>query len=243
VTPFAPERLTSYELGLKSEWFEQRLRLNAALFTSRYEDLQLGIITVDETGAPFARPLNIGRSRISGVEVELLVQPARALLLSASFGFNRTKFLEVGAAIDCARIANPIPAPEPDANCSLDGFSLGHMPPGLPERTASAAIQYAFRLRNGSSLTPDIAANYQSEFFLDNAGSEIAKVHSRTLIDGRITWQSIDTNWSVALSGTNLADKRYVLVKSDLLSSFGFESAHPGHPREWAISVRRRFGR
>jgi iron complex outermembrane receptor protein len=242
VTLFGPEKLTTYEVGLKSEWLEQRLRLNLALFSGRYEDLQVGVFSFDETGVPFNMPLNVGRARIDGGEIELSAQPVHNLLLSAAFGLQRTTYLELGAAIDCAGFANPMPTPAPDANCTIGGTPRGHFV-GLPERTGSLAIQYAIRLQNGSSVTPDFAASYQSAGFSDNAHSAVGKINPRTLLDGRITWESGERDWSVALSGTNLTNRPYVLNKANALIGFGMATALPGRPREWAVTVKHSFRR
>ena len=38
--PFDPEQVTNYEIGIKSTWFDNTLRLNAALFDYEYDNLQ-----------------------------------------------------------------------------------------------------------------------------------------------------------------------------------------------------------
>lgn len=40
LTPYKPEEIWSYELGFKSEWFDNRLRLNSSVFHYQYENLQ-----------------------------------------------------------------------------------------------------------------------------------------------------------------------------------------------------------
>ncbi len=52
VTSFNPEDLNSYEVGLKSEWFERRLRVNLAAFYVKYTDMQLPTTFVDAQSAP-----------------------------------------------------------------------------------------------------------------------------------------------------------------------------------------------
>ena len=52
ITPFDPEEATLYEIGAKTEWFDNRLRLNLAVFQTDYSDLQLMQRLVEED-APF----------------------------------------------------------------------------------------------------------------------------------------------------------------------------------------------
>ncbi|MDG1835764.1 MAG: TonB-dependent receptor, partial [Pseudomonadales bacterium] len=52
ITPFDPEEATLYEIGAKTEWFDNRLRLNLAVFQTDYSDLQILQLLVEED-APF----------------------------------------------------------------------------------------------------------------------------------------------------------------------------------------------
>jgi iron complex outermembrane receptor protein len=239
VTPFGPETLTSYEVGAKSEWFGRRLRVNVAGFFSRYEDLQTDIDTIDATGLPFFKPVNLGRALIKGGELELEAKPTANLTISGAYGLQRGEFTELGNAVGCAYVVNPIHPPSPDANCTVGGPSLGSPLTDLPERTANVSAQYLIHLAGSSTLTPYVAANYQSTASFDAVGSEQAEIGARTLIDARVTWESANRNWSAALSGTNLTNKQYFINKRDLYEVYGMTEGQPGRPREWAITLRR----
>src|SRR3546814_7175483 len=54
VGPYEPERVTAYEVGLKSDLFDRLLRFNVAGFVNKYSDLQS---SVTKMGA--VRPENI----------------------------------------------------------------------------------------------------------------------------------------------------------------------------------------
>jgi iron complex outermembrane receptor protein len=72
-------------------------------------------------------------------------------------------------------------------------------------------------------------------------GLDRAAIGARTILDARLTWESAKRNWSVALSGTNLANKQYFINKRDLYELYGMTVGQPGRPREWAITLRRAF--
>jgi iron complex outermembrane receptor protein len=81
--PFAPETITSYELGSKADLLDKRLRLNGALFHANLENLQQqqyfnGVLQFR----------NIGSSTIDGAELEVDAIPVPNLLLSGSWGFT-----------------------------------------------------------------------------------------------------------------------------------------------------------
>ncbi len=241
VTAFGPETLQSYEIGLKSEWLERRVRINIAAFLGNYEDVQLPILTIDGMGQPFFAPVNVGRARITGGEIELAARPTPRLNLSASFGLNEYESTELGSAINCADVANPIPAPAPGSNCTIDGLSLGKPLPAIPKRTASASIQYLAHLASAGSISSSLHLSYRSASFGDAIASPAATVPSRVLLDGRIAWQPAASNWEVALSGTNLTNEQYYINKRNLSGLWGMVLGQPGRPREWALSVTRTF--
>ena len=88
-TPFDPEIVTSYELGVKTQWLDDRLRLNAAVFRMDYEDKQelffnslTRILTIT----------NASQATAEGAELELAYRPAPWLGLSATYGYLDTVY-------------------------------------------------------------------------------------------------------------------------------------------------------
>lgn len=237
VTSFGPETLVSYELGLKSEWFEHRLRLNVSAFLSHYRDLQVPIFTVDSSGSGFSEPVNIGRAQITGAEIALEYRPNPELSLSAWAGLSSYQNKALGAAVDCAQEPMPRPTPSPGANCTIGGLSLGSIAPFLPKTTAGMAISYTERLPQGSTLTPAFNANYQSRSYADTTA--LSELGGRVLLDGNLTWRSPGARWSVAIMVTNVTGKRYYLNKLNDVGLWGQLVGEPGPPREWAVSVKR----
>jgi iron complex outermembrane receptor protein len=237
VIAFGPEKLTSFEVGAKSEWFDRKLRLNTALYFSKYEDFQLNSQTVDELGQPLTAPRNVGRADIKGVEIELTAHPFGGLQVSAALGLIDFKYKDLGAAIGCSFVP-------PGTPCNATGPSLNDVPPNLSKWTGNLGIQYMFHLAGGASLTPRLDGNFrtrtpggvQNDLYTDD------DVAGYTLFNGRVTWDSADGKWSLAAWGTNITDKQYYVNKFDLRSfGEGMMSGQPGRPREWGLQVRRQF--
>ena len=74
------ETAENFELGLKSEWFDRRLRLNLAAFSTTYNDMQ-----TQSTAVPY----NVTATdfRFKGIELEMEARPVRELTLFASGGY------------------------------------------------------------------------------------------------------------------------------------------------------------
>lgn len=96
--PYGPEHLVSYELGLKSSWLNERLRMNLAVFDSKYRDKQETIQV-----APFLfayDAFNIGRETITGIELDAAAQVSERLRLSATYAFLDTRIDRLPAPAD-----------------------------------------------------------------------------------------------------------------------------------------------
>ena len=87
--PFNPETLTTYEAGLKSDFFDRKLRVNGAVFLNKYEDITLGKTVCPESvlPTPCLRPSNIGTADVKGAELEISWFPVDGLSFDASASF------------------------------------------------------------------------------------------------------------------------------------------------------------
>jgi iron complex outermembrane receptor protein len=77
LTTVDPEELDAYELGLKSEWFDRRLTVNANLFYYDYSDIQVNLLTVN-SGVLTTALTNGAKGKVKGAELEIEGQPTDA---------------------------------------------------------------------------------------------------------------------------------------------------------------------
>ncbi len=89
--PFGPERAIAYEVGLKSELFDRRLRLNLAAFFTHYRDLQINQFSADAGGATTVT-VNAGTVNYRGFEAEFTALPVKRLTLDGSIGYTSPDF-------------------------------------------------------------------------------------------------------------------------------------------------------
>ena len=61
------------------------------------------------------------------------------------------------------------------------------------------------------------------------------------IVNARLTWESVDDTWQVALEATNLTDEYYYATIFDLLGPAGYIHGQPGRPREYAVTLKRSF--
>jgi iron complex outermembrane receptor protein len=90
--PFGPETVSAFELGLKSEFFD-RVRLNAAAYTTAYKNIQIDFNAVNllSSNRGTLETVNApGTGRIKGIEADASVLVTSGLTLSASYAYTST---------------------------------------------------------------------------------------------------------------------------------------------------------
>ncbi len=178
-----PEFLTNYETGLKSTWFDQKLRINASAFMMDYTDIQ---VSVSKPPFLFLRSLtNAAKAHISGFEADLLARITPSLHLSTSLGYVRSRYDDF------------VPAPGLD----LSGTSFGD----APVWTFSSALDYRRPTPHGGALTAHL--DYTNRTAPANAplgGS--AFVGDYGIWNGALGYVAVDEHWQVKFWLTNIGN-------------------------------------
>jgi iron complex outermembrane recepter protein len=86
---FAPEKLWSYEVGVKQSFLDNSLFVEASVYYNDYSNIQTTVI-VPETA--FAAVLGSGKASGPGVDFSIRAQPSRDLTFAASLGYNKVRF-------------------------------------------------------------------------------------------------------------------------------------------------------
>ncbi|MEO5707891.1 MAG: TonB-dependent receptor [Alteraurantiacibacter sp.] len=225
VQPFTSEALTAYEVGLKADLIDGLLRVNTSAFFNDYTNIQLVLtscpnFTPNNALTPCAMTSNAGDAHVKGFEVETTINPADGFSIDATLSYLDFQYTSLNAAVT--------------------GVSLANVAPYTNEWKWSIGAQYVADLPGGSTLTPRLDLSHQSQFFVAASNSAASRVPAYTLLNGRVTWRNADDDLDVSLQVTNLTDKYYYQGAFENLQS-GFAVAQPARPREWAVSVTKRF--
>jgi len=230
---FEPETLTAYEVGVKSDWFDRRLRLNLSGFYNDYKNIQLPIadcsvldeVPIGTDTNTCAAIQNAGDGHMYGLEAELSVSPVDGLDIDASLSW-------IDGAWD--RIDEVVGG----------GIQIGD-PITTPNWRASGGIQYKADLGNSGSLTPRLDFAYTGKQSIGrlNYTSPLEYNPSYVLANARVTWRNADEDLSISLEVQNLFDKYYLLPLrfTAVYASAGTGYSTVGRPREWAVSVKKSF--
>jgi iron complex outermembrane receptor protein len=219
-----PETMVGYEIGAKSDWFDDRLRLNAAAFFNQYKDI---VVTVSscpvEPATPCFAPLNAGKAHVMGFELEGVAYPIRYLGLDGSVGYLNFEYDSISAA------------------GASSGITLDMKGPYAPKMQARGGVRYHFLMGSWGSLTPRLDLLYQSAYHTNGLNSRYDMVDHRTVLNGRVTWSSADDTWQAALELTNITNSLYYLNVTDARSTAFMVNGQPAPPFRWALSLRRNF--
>jgi iron complex outermembrane receptor protein len=239
--PFNPEKVTTYEVGLKTDLFDRRARVNLAAFYNDFTDAQLTLLSCPQFGGPgpCALPQNAGDATMKGFEAEFLVTPTDGLSIDGSLSYLDFKF-------DCV---NPAVVGLPSGACSSAANVIGALDDPSDGWRWAFGVQYEASLGASGTLIPRIDVSHQNALtgnvLRPAAGSPSAtlgQVPSYTLANARLTWRNADEDLDISLEVTNLFDKYYFINKFDLTGAgAGVISGQLGRPQEWAVSVKKKF--
>lgn len=223
-TPYNPEYVWSYEAGIKSQFLDNRVRLNLAAFTSDYKDRQqtiLRFIPGTTTFAPIVA--NAANARVKGFEAELTALLTPRFLIEGNVGYTDAKFTKVDP--------------------SVTDITLNSVVTFVPKWTASAAAQYTIP---AAGLNGEIIARVDYSFRDKVSFNPTPTIYNTqgaiSLVNARLGYKSDDGAWDIALYGRNLTNKRYKLWANDLYdSAFGLAFAWYSDPREYGVTIKRSF--
>jgi iron complex outermembrane recepter protein len=213
---FGPEKVTTYELGLKSYWLDRRLRANVAAFQSRFSDMQLNFDT-NPSDLSIVLSQNAGKATVNGVEVELLAVPFQDLRLSLDYTYLDPQIKEVTAL--AGTVFDPKVNPASPYKVGQNVASVFRLP-YAPNGIANATADYTFLRMARSSLSGQLNYHWQDRQY-DTApvgpavpNGDLASVPPHGTLDARLTWNLELANQKsarISLWGLNVTNERYLV--------------------------------
>ncbi|WP_157220656.1 TonB-dependent receptor [Flavisphingomonas formosensis] len=227
---FDPEKIISYEGGVKTELFDRRLRFNLTGFHSRYKDLQVSQFLAGSGGAS-SLTVNAGKASYTGVEMDVLARPVRGLTINGAFGYVDRKFKSF-----------IIRDPATNALIDVSDEARFHY---SASTTANAGVQYDFPEMAIGKLMARLDYTYRGRIWfhpLDrlNPFNSVITDGPVGRFDARVALSEIDLGRSkatVALWGKNITNRDYLYSAIDF-GSLGFAGGVFAEPRTYGIDVR-----
>jgi len=159
---FKPEHLTTYELGLKSELLDRRMRFNADIFYGRYKDIQLRSDVISQ-GVLVIATDNAGEARIQGLEAELTARPTSRLDIGMGVGHTEFKYTELK---------------------NVSGVTFSSKPPKTPRWNSTINVTYTLAKLSDGLVKIRSDWSYQSKVYQDAVNTDVLSQAGRGLFNG-----------------------------------------------------------
>jgi iron complex outermembrane receptor protein len=214
--PTTPETLDAYEIGLKSEFFDHHVRVNASAFHYDYRDLQL----VEVAPPPInIQTLNAASAKENGGEFEVIAAPpveTGHLEIGANFTVLDAKYDSFPSAPYF--VPNPYSAPPPGVTCAAPSSAApggntsckfnasGNTMIRSPKWTAGANIDYSVPLAGGEL---DLSMNYYHSdgFYWETSNRTHQAPYD--VLNAQVAYDFGKSGFRVRVFGRNITDERY----------------------------------
>lgn len=225
-----PETLVSYEIGFKSQLWQNRLQINGAVFYNDYEDRQF-LVNRPSGSAESALALvvdNAADSTLWGAELEFTVLPMAGLTISGGLSYIDPEYENFESL---NRVTGEL------EDLSDRPFSA------VPDWTANLLAQYVQDLNSGASLRYRADMAYKGEIFYtdDEASASFDRLaaDAYTIFNAGITYVTADDKWELGVFGRNIGDKREIRGGFGV-DAFGTTTVSFTEPRRFFFSLKYR---
>jgi iron complex outermembrane receptor protein len=228
-----PEKVDSFELGLKSQFLDRRLTANLAAFYTQIRDYQANVsLQVGQTTATTQYIANIPKVRSQGVEADLAFAPTDRLSFTASAAYTDAKFIDYRNAPQRTELTIPGTLPIQD----LSGRRL----PGVSKFAYSLSADASQPV--GASLEAYGHADYlhRSSFNSNASLSIYGVVPAYGVLNGRIGLRTSDGVYDFSFWVRNLTNEKYYTSRGPGVT-IGVISGSVGDPRTFGATLRAKW--
>lgn len=226
------ETVLSYEAGAKTEWFDDRMRLNTGVFFYEVSDQQLTVVGgLNNT----VQLLNADKGEAYGFEADLEAVVTDNLLVTAGLSYNNTEIkddvlLTPGCGTACT-VLDPVVMVGGSTFFNISGNSF----PNAPEWIANVTARYAHPVESGEIYAfTDWAYKGDTNFFLYDS----VEFYQDGYWEGglRLGYKS-DRGYDVSLFGRNILDEEALTGGIDFTTLTGFVN----EPQTFGVELRYDF--
>ncbi len=192
VLPFDIEEVWSYEAGVRSQWLDRRLTLNATAYFSDTQGLQTpSAVTNPTTGAPAFLTQNSGDLEVRGLEVETSARPTDWLDLFANVALMDAQYTRAG-----------------DPAGRID---IGDQPIRTPDLQTNFGARTRFEFENFGTVRADATGAYISEYWVStNNEQPVALTGDYWTTQLGLSYAPTENDWELRLDCSNCTDTEAV---------------------------------
>jgi iron complex outermembrane receptor protein len=227
--PTAPEKVTNYEVGLKTDLFDRHVRANVSAFWMQYRDFQTIKVVPDATQGPVGTRVTIDSAdaTIKGIESEFVVAPVEWFDATVRYTYLHPYFTRFIQTAGFLADGSPV-------FVNGAGNRLSRTPKHAV--VADVGVQSPKDAAWGW-LRAAVTMDYQSDAFENNINDYKEYRRARTLWDASLTYH-IKDRYSVQLWGHNLTNRTYRIWQTN---GGSYQFVQYGAPRQIGVTVNAAF--
>lgn len=226
---FDDETATGFEVGYKARLMDERLEVNAAIFYTEYDDLQVSSFNTPPGSAPILVVSNAGESTSQGLELEVNYAATDWLTVGTSLAYLDSEYDSYESG--------PCSIAERDATGASECDRSGDDTPYAAEYSGSAYVDWRFPLSGNLVLDGGVLVTFSDDYYTEAALNETSRQDAYEKIDARIGISQADDKWSVSVVGRNLTEEEVNGMGVPFLGVIGYLGA----PRTITVQGEYRF--
>lgn len=235
---FGAETSTSAEIGMKADFDAQNVRVNVAVHSTNFDDLQANSFS----GNGFNLQ-NAGTAETYGAEIELWWKPAQMTDISLALVHNIADFDEF--RLGTCWVATPFHTGRTDPGQEDPSLPVcnrsGDRVPSNPEMTAFLTARQEFQIGANTSAYIRGEYSYQSDTMTDGNNEPLKLRPSFSHINLRVGFLFDSIDAELTLWGRNITDERFYETVFDVPVQAGKLNAYPHEPSSYGITFRKNF--
>lgn len=213
---FDEEKAVSYEAGLKSQLFDNRLRLNVAAFFVEYSDLQ---VIVQQGVSPVTT--NAGDAEAYGFEIEFQGLVTEQFSIDGGIGFTEAEYTTLTTPTG---FVNSVP---------IDGQLIN-----TPKWNLNLGADYSVPVeKTGGEIGLHLDYTFNSQIANDAQNTPELVQGAVSILNASTTYNSSDEFWAVTLGVRNITDKRFIVSGFNQVGTGVIDGVF-SRPREWFLTFR-----
>ena len=239
---FKREDVEGFELGWKSEWFNNTLRINGAIFSYDYTELQQSSFFTDPvSGAVVVRTANAGEAEVRGFEADLLwATPVEGLTMTGNIAYNDSEFGNYVSVCNEYQLWVDPTGCDVDVDNDVTTWAGNNNPNNLvagtgfdaqdragdtlrraPEWAGSVGLSYDTSLSSALRFRANGLLSYSGEYYGNGENNPLGIQDSYVTVNTGLGIYAENGGWDLDLNVRNLTDEAYALTTFDTSRSAG----------------------
>lgn len=221
--PVRREKVTDFEGGIKTDFWDGRARINTTAFYYNYQDVQLGIVVEIPSGGVATRLRNAGDAQIYGLESELYLKPTDSLDVTLGIGL-------IDATLQDHNLLS-------SAGTTVD--TKGHHLPMTPPVKLNFDVRYTLPFEDNTRGWIQADGQWLARHYFTVANVDTGSSDAYGVFNVRAGYQFDGGHWELEGFVENVFDRKYVLLMADQTPDFG--AVTWGRPRWAGVSIRAKY--